>query len=60
MVRVKIMLQMPCMRLELSHFMYQDLGYLWRTSLEMVEMGSNMAAPTDTAKEKEQHHSEIL
>ena len=26
----------------------------------MVEMGSNMAAPTDTAREKEQHHREIL
>ena len=30
------------------------------TSLLMVEMGSSMAAPTETAREKLQHHSEIL
>ena len=52
--------QMPWIRLELSHFMYQDLGYLCNTSLEMVDMGSNMAAPTDTAREKLQHHRDIL
>ena len=30
------------------------------TSLLMVEIGSNIAAPTETAKEKLQHQSEIL
>ena len=30
------------------------------TSLLMVEMGSRRAAPTDTAREKEQHQREIL
>ena len=52
--------QIPWMRLELSHLMYQDLGYLWRTSLLMVGMGSNIEAPTETAREKLQHHREIL
>jgi hypothetical protein len=26
----------------------------------MVDMGSRRAAPTDTAREKEQHHTDIL
>ena len=52
--------QIPWMRLELSHLMYQDLGYLWRTSLLMVEMGSNIEAPTETAREKLQHQRDIL
>ena len=30
------------------------------TSLLMVEIGSNIAAPTETAKEKLQHQREIL
>ena len=30
-VRVKMRFQIPWMRLELSHFMYQDLGYRCRT-----------------------------
>ena len=60
MVRVKIRFQIPWMRLELSHLMYQDLGYLCRTSLLMVDMGSNMEAPTETASEKLQHHRDIL
>ena len=60
MVRVKIRFQIPWMRLELSHLMYQDFGYLWRTSLLMVEIGSNIEAPTETASEKLQHHSDIL
>jgi hypothetical protein len=29
------------------------------TSLDMVEMGRSRAAPTDTAREKEQHHTDI-
>ena len=48
------------MRLELSHLMYHDRGYLWSTSLLMVEIGNNMAAPTETAREKLQHQREIL
>jgi hypothetical protein len=29
------------------------------TSLDMVEIGRSRAAPTDTAREKEQHHTDI-
>jgi len=34
--------------------MYQEVGFLWRTSLAMEEVGNKRAAPTLTANEKVQ------
>jgi len=38
---------------------YPFRGRVYITSFDIVEIGSSKAAPTDTAREKEQHQRDI-
>ena len=49
--RTKMTFQMPWIKELLSHFMYQERGYLSRISLAIELTGKSKAAPTATAKD---------
>ena len=49
-----IAFDLPWINDALSHLMYQESGYLWRTSFEIEEIGSSRVDPALTAREKQQ------